>query len=266
MKINSNSLDTSDLLLELEDGTLVITINRPSSLNALNLSVFQQLDSVLDATVKDTTVKCVILTGAGNKSFVAGADITEFKSIPQGFAKEFLSFGNLVMSKIENYHIPVIGAINGFALGGGCELALACHIRMASDASKFGLPEINLGLIPGYGGTQRLPKLIGKGKALEMMLTGEMVDASSAMSIGLVNQVVSQDQLLLKAKEMASKIVSKPTKSLQNIIKAVNASDYSFEAGIDLEGNLFTECTSTNDFEEGVSAFLEKRKPIFKGK
>ncbi len=253
-----------DLIIEKDEDIAIITINRPLSLNSLNLSVFKQLAYLLERISEAKDIDAVIITGAGQKAFVAGADISEFTKIEPGMAFRFLSFGNAVMTSIENFPKPIIAAINGYALGGGCELAMACHIRLASDNAKFGLPEINLGILPGYGGTQRLPRIIGKSRSFEMMLTGEMIDAPKAMELGLINAVYSQEDLIPKAKELAIKIGLKPQASVTSILKAVNASDGELQQGIATEGKLFTGCTNTEDFKEGVKAFLEKRKPVFK--
>lgn len=255
-----------DLIVEFEGEMVIITINRPNTLNALNLSVFSQLAFVFERMLDLKEIKCIVITGAGQKAFVAGADIGEFTKIEPGTAHQFLSLGNEVLITIENFSKPIIAAVNGFALGGGCELAMACHMRVASETAKFGLPEINLGIMPGYGGTQRLPRIIGKGRAYEMMFTGEMIDASKALEFGLISHIYKPDELLNKAKTLAKHIISKPQVSIRNIIKAVEASDGDLQNGIKLEGELFTECTKTTDFEEGVSAFFEKRKPEFKGK
>jgi enoyl-CoA hydratase len=244
----------------------LITIHRPEALNALNLEVFRELKEHLIFISDQPQVRCLLITGSGEKAFVAGADISEFKSITPGGAKSFLTPGNSVMDMIEKYHIPVIALVNGFALGGGCELALACHIRIASEKARFGMPEINLGILPGYGGTQRLPRVVGKAKALEMILTGEMINAQEALSIGLVSHVVPDGTILEKGKELATKLSSKAPLSIQAIIKAIHASLPDHADGISVEGDLFTALADTSDFKEGTNAFLEKRKPVFTGK
>lgn len=254
-----------DLIVEFEGEMVIITINRPTTLNALTISVFAQLEYVFEYILHLKEIRCIVITGAGQKAFVAGADIGEFTKIAPGTAHQFLSLGNKVLTTIENFPKPIIAAVNGFALGGGCELAMACHMRIASETSKFGLPEINLGIMPGYGGTQRLPRIVGKGRAYEMMLTGEMIDAPKAFEIGLISHIHKVEELLNKAKSLANRIISKPPLSIINILKAVRASDGDLQNGITLEGKLFTECTNTKDFEEGVNAFFEKRKPEFKG-
>ncbi len=263
----NTSLDIicTDLILDEQEHILLIKINRPKSLNALNRSVFSQLKELLEFVKTKPGIRCIIITGEGSKAFVAGADISEFSAIKANEAKSFLSLGNEVMNTIENYHIPIIAAINGFALGGGCELAMACHIRLASQNAKFGMPEINLGILPGYGGTQRLPKLVGSSKALEIMLTGDMINAEKALSIGLINSVFDEAELISKAKELASRLIQKAPFSVQSIIGAVSKSNGDLSKGIEYEGDLFNACANSEDFKEGVSAFFEKRKPVFKG-
>lgn len=252
------------LIIEDWGHAQLVTIHRPEALNALNLEVFRELkDHLLSIQPQ---IRSLLITGSGEKAFVAGADISEFKSMAPGSAKSFLMLGNSVMDMIEQFHIPVIALINGFALGGGCELALACHLRIASEKARFGMPEINLGILPGYGGTQRLTQLIGKTKALEMILTGEMIDAREALSLGLVNHVVPDGTVLDKGKELAMKMSSKAPMSVRAVIKAINASHQDINDGISLEGDLFTLLADSSDFKEGITAFFEKRKPIFTGR
>ena len=253
------------LLTNLENGIFTITINRPDKLNALNREVMNDLNNVMDEVYKNAEIKSVIITGAGEKAFVAGADISEFSGLSQQEGMALAKRGQDIFFKIENSPKPIIAAVNGFALGGGCELAMACHIRIASDNAKFGQPEVNLGLIPGYGGTQRLTMLIGKGKAMEFLLTGNMIDATNALQSGLVNYVVPQDQLLLKAKEILTTINSKAPIAIAKCINAVNHS-YTGIKGYEQEIFGFSECFITEDVKEGTAAFLEKRKPNFKGK
>jgi enoyl-CoA hydratase len=255
-----------NILIQEIDNIQLVTINRPETLNALNLQVFEELKSHLISVEADPKIRCLILTGSGEKAFVAGADITEFSSIPISGAKTFLSLGNEVMNRIENFHIPVIAAIKGFALGGGCELALACHLRIAGEKARFGMPEVNLGILPGYGGTQRLTKLIGKAKAMEMMLGGDFVDARVALDLGLVNHVVPEGKEIERAMELAQKFSLKAPLAIRSIIKAINQVDHDLTLGIEKESELFTSLTDTSDFKEGTSAFLEKRKAIFTGK
>lgn len=254
-------MNYESIKLTIDNKIAVVTINRPDSLNALNAQVFNDLDNVFDFLASEKTVNCVIITGSGEKSFVAGADIKEFSAFSQEQAKELSKRGHLVFQKIENLNKPVIAAINGFALGGGLELALSCHIRYASENAKLGLPEVTLGLIPGYGGTQRLPKLIGKGIANEMIFSAKMISAEKAKSIGLVNEVFSLEDLILKSIELASQIAKNSPAGIEKAIKAVNASEN--DNGMDSEINYFGELFSQEDFKEGVSAFIEKRKPVF---
>lgn len=252
------------LLTSLENGIFIVTVNRPDKLNALNKDVMSDLDAVVNEIETNPDIKAVALTGSGEKAFVAGADISEFVGLSNEEGKSLAKAGQNIFSRIENCTKPIIAAVNGFALGGGCELAMACHFRIASDNAKFGQPEVNLGLIPGYGGTQRLVQLIGKGRALELLMTGNMIDASIALEYGLVNHVVPQDDLLPKAKMILDQIISKAPLAVGKCITAVNAV-FSNENGYEIELRSFGECFSTNDMKEGTSAFLEKRKPHFKG-
>ena len=253
------------LLTTLENNIFTITINRPDKLNALNREVMNDLNNVMDEVYKNAEIKSVIITGAGEKAFVAGADISEFSRLSQQEGMALAKRGQDIFFKIENSPKPIIAAVNGFALGGGCELAMACHMRIASGNAKFGQPEVNLGLIPGYGGTQRLTMLIGKGKAMEFLLTGNMIDATNALQSGLVNYVVPQDQLLLKAKEILTTINSKAPVAIAKCINAANHA-YTGIKGYEQEIFGFSECFITEDVKEGAAAFLEKRKPNFKGK
>jgi len=255
------------LLTELEKGTLIITVNRPDKMNALNKDVIEELGNVLHDVYTNDEIKSAIITGSGEKAFVAGADISEFVSLDfsggTGLAKKGQ---DTVFNKIENSPKPIIAAVNGFSLGGGCELAMACHFRIASVNAKFGQPEVNLGLIPGYGGTQRLTQLIGKGKAMELMMTADMVGAEEAKTLGLVNHVVAPEDLLPKAKEILQKIQSKAPVAISKVIACVNDAAKSDPDGFTNEISRFGECFLTEDMKEGTSAFLEKRKPVFKGK
>jgi enoyl-CoA hydratase len=258
-------MDYQTLLLEIKNNTALVTINRPDKLNALNFTVMQELEQVFTYLKNNDEVWVVIVTGSGPKAFVAGADIAELNKLNMIKGKEFAEKGQGVFNLIEKMDKPVIAAVNGFALGGGCELALSCHIRLASENAKFGQPEVNLGIIPGYGGTQRLTRLINSGRAMEYILTGDMIDASEAYRIGLANKVYPQDQLLDKAFEMASKIAGKAQNAVRMAIKAVNICDEISESeGQNYEASLFALCCGTEDFKEGTSAFLEKRKPAFK--
>jgi len=255
------------LLLDVKDNIAVVTLNRPDKLNALNAQTINDLNSVFDELKDNEEVYVIVLTGSGEKAFVAGADIKELNKLDMISAKDFAEKGQQVFSKIEKFDKPVIAAVNGFALGGGCELALACHIRLASDNVKFGQPEVNLGIIPGYGGTQRLARLINTGRAMEYILTADMINADEAYRIGLVNKVYPQSELLDKAIEMAKKITVKGQQAIRLAMKAVKAVDeMSLKEGQNLEASLFALCCGTEDFKEGTSAFLEKRKPEFKNK
>ncbi len=255
------------LLLDVKDNIAVVTLNRPDKLNALNAQTINDLDSVFDELKENERVHVIVLTGSGEKAFVAGADIKELNKLDMISAKEFAEKGQRVFNKIDKFDKPVIAAVNGFALGGGCELALACHIRLASDNAKFGQPEVNLGIIPGYGGSQRLARLINTGRAMEYILTADMISADEAYRIGLVNKVHSQNELLDKAIEMANKITGKGQQAIRLAVKAVKAVDeMSLKEGQNLEASLFALCCGTDDFKEGTSAFLEKRKPMFKNK
>jgi enoyl-CoA hydratase len=258
-------MELTNLLLEVKDKIAIITINRPDKLNALNNDTLLELRSVFKELRGRDDVYVVILTGSGEKAFVAGADIKELNQLDVLSAKKFAERGQDIFNSIENMNKPVIAAVNGFALGGGCELALACHIRLASENVKFGQPEVNLGIIPGYGGTQRLSRLINSGRAMEYILTADMIDANEALRIGLVNRVYSQAELMSRAIEMAQKISSKGQQAVRFAIKAVNAaSQISAKEGQNYEASLFALCCGTEDFKEGTSAFLEKRKPEFK--
>jgi enoyl-CoA hydratase len=252
------------LLTSLDHHIFTVTINRPDKMNALNKDVMSDLNQVFTEIESNAEIRAVILTGAGQKAFVAGADISEFIGLSSAEGMKLAQSGQDIFFKIENCSKPVVAAVNGFALGGGCELAMACHFRVAGDHAKFGQPEVNLGLIPGYGGTQRLVQLIGKGRALELLMTGNMIDASIALEYGLVNHVVPQDDLLPKAKMILDLIISKAPLAISNCITAANAV-FGPENGYDTEVSSFGKCFDTNDMKEGTAAFLEKRKPHFKG-
>lgn len=260
-------MELTNLLLEVKDQIAFVTVNRPDKLNALNKDTILELRSVFKELRGREDVFVVILTGSGDKAFVAGADIKELNELDVLSAKKFAERGQYVFNTIENMNKPVIAAVNGFALGGGCELALACHIRLASENAKFGQPEVNLGIIPGYGGTQRLSRLVNSGRAMEYILTGDMIDANEAFRIGLVNRVYPQSELMNKTIEMAKKIISKGQQAVRFAIKAINASNQvSAKEGQNYEASLFALCCGTEDFKEGTTAFLEKRKPDFKNK
>ena len=255
------------LLTQLENGTFTITINRPDKMNALNKDVIQELGQAMEEVYTNPDIKTAIITGAGEKAFVAGADISEFSALGKEGGSGLAQKGaDLVFNKIENCPKPVIAAVNGFSLGGGCELAMACHFRIASDNAKFGQPEVNLGLIPGYGGTQRLTQLIGKGKAMELMMTGDMIGADEAKALGLVNHVFPLAELLTKAADITKKIQTKAPIAVAHIISLVNAATKCDPAGFSKEVALFGDCFMTEDMKEGTGAFMEKRKPVFKGK
>ena len=253
-----------NLLLNISNEILFIVINRENKLNALNKTTLAELHFAISGAQTENTVGGIIITGAGEKAFVAGADISEFALFNEEEGKMLSQEGHhKVFDVIANSTKPVIAAINGFALGGGLELALACHIRIASANAKMGLPEVSLGLIPGYGGTQRLTELVGKGKAMEMILTADMIDAEQALSCGLINKVVAQENLMLSCEAMMTKILSRSPKSISAAIVAVNASTNKNQNGFTVEIEEFGRCFGNKDFKEGVSAFLEKRKPTF---
>lgn len=259
--------DNSTIRLDREaDGIALITVNRPDKLNALNAETVRQLDRVLHSVRDDDSVRVIILTGSGGKAFVAGADIAELSRMGPIEGVSVSRAGQATFRMMETMPKPVIGAINGFALGGGLELALACHIRIASSHAKFGLPEVKLGIIPGYGGTVRLPRLVGRGRALELMLTGEMIDADEAYRIGLVNSVTEPDDLLDRARELARKMIANGPIAIALALESV---DRGMSTTLDdaqiLESRLFGLLASTDDMREGMKAFLEKRKAEFRG-
>jgi enoyl-CoA hydratase len=255
-----------NLRVETRDGVAVVTVSRPDKLNALNARTMAEMEAAFDELGADPAVRGVILTGAGEKAFVAGADIGELATRSPLEGRELSARGQGVLEKIETLGKPVIAAVNGFALGGGCELALACHVRVASENAKFGTPEVRLGLMCGYGGTQRLPRLLGKGPALEMLLTGEMVDAQEALRIGLVNRVFPRERLLPEAEELLRKMLANAPLSLRFTIEAVNDGlEMPLGPALDREAALFSLLCSTEDMREGTRAFLEKRPARFKG-
>lgn len=257
----------NNILSENQNGITTITINRPAKLNALNKDTIQELHEAFDAANNDTNTKVIIVTGSGEKAFVAGADISEFADFDVENGGKLAAQGQaLLFDFVENLSTPVIAAVNGFALGGGLELAMACHFRVASNNAKVGLPEVSLGVIPGYGGTQRLPQLVGKGRAMEMIMTAGMIDANTALSFGLLNHVVSQEELLPFCESIAAKIMRNSPVAISAAIKAVNAN---FKDGVDgykVEIEQFGNCFGTEDFTEGTTAFLDKRKAEFPGK
>lgn len=256
----------NNILINIENNLAVLTLNRPDKLNALNRETLRELRQALNELRENSAVRSVILTGSGQKAFVAGADISEFADFDAHQGSELAQKGHdEVMNYIENYPKPVIAAINGFALGGGLELAMAAHIRLASENAKLGLPEVSLGVIPGYGGTQRLAQLVGKGHAMEMITTAAAIDAQKAKEIGLVNEVVPQETLLETATSLAQKIARNSPIAIHLALQAVNAGFQHGKNGYQEEVRLFGACFETADFKEGTSAFLEKRKPDFKG-
>jgi enoyl-CoA hydratase len=253
------------LLTSLNAGIFTITINRPDKLNAINKQVMQDLNDVMTEVEQNPAIKAAVITGAGAKAFVAGADISGFAGLSGKEGTAMARFGQETFFKIENSTKPVIAAVNGFALGGGCELAMACHFRVAASNARFGQPEVNLGLIPGYGGTQRLVQLIGKGRALELLMTGNMIDAATALQYGLVNYVVPQEDVLPKATALLRTITGKAPLSLAKCIAAANAVFNKGVDGYEMELIAFGACFETEDMKEGAAAFLEKRSPNFKG-
>ncbi len=258
----SESYET--LLLEIDDsGVCLLTINRPNKMNALNNQVFEELDLAITSIQENDHVKGVIITGAGDKAFVAGADVKELNTLEDAEAVSLSLRGQRVFQRLEDSIKPIIAAINGYALGGGCELAMACHIRIASKNALIGLPEVSLGLIPGYGGTQRLPKLVGQAKSLELVLSGRFVNASEARDIGLINSI-AEDTAIDAAKNMMKSIMKHGPIAIKNAILAINEAGKN--SGYESEANLFGNLYNTADFKEGTNAFLEKRKPVFSGK
>ena len=255
------------ITISQENSISVISINRPTALNALNKEVLAELKSTLAALLQNHSTKGIILTGEGEKAFVAGADIKELSSLSKEEALALSQIGHQLFKSIEDFPKPIIALVNGFALGGGCELAMACHMRIATENAKFGLPEVNLGLIPGYGGTQRLTQLVGRPKALELAMTGDMVIAKEAKELGLVNHVVATKQEGMElATKMLTKIAQKAPLAITELIKSVNAG-FDFEkAGYQAEAESFAHLFTTQDFVEGTSAFTEKRTPNFTGK
>ncbi|MBP1766789.1 MAG: 3-hydroxybutyryl-CoA dehydratase [Candidatus Aminicenantes bacterium] len=256
-----------NLLTKKSDGIGWITINRPDKLNAMNVETIGELKAAFAEFETDADVRAVILTGSGEKAFVAGADISEFVQLNAEMGRQFSRQGQVLTRSIEHFPKPVIAAINGFALGGGTEIALACHIRLASENAKLGQPEVKLGIIPGYGGTQRLARLVGKGKALEMILTGRMIEAKEAAEIGLVNKVVPAADLLSAAEAFAREAIKNGPLAIASSIEAINRGlDGTLDEGLELEAEIFGRTCATEDFKEGAKAFLEKRKPDFRGR
>jgi len=256
-----------NILLEKKNAIAYVTVNRPKVLNALNMATMDELRTAFADIRSDTLIRVAILTGAGEKAFVAGADIGELAKQDAVSGKEYAHRGQAVLDGIENLGKPVIACINGFALGGGCELALACTLRLASDQTKLGQPEVKLGIIPGYGGTQRLPRLVGKGLAMQMVLAGEVITAQEAHRIGLVNEVTPASELIPRAEAIAAKIIANAPLAVQYAMEAVNKGmEMALAEGLFLEASLFGVCCATEDKREGTAAFLEKRAGQFKGK
>jgi enoyl-CoA hydratase len=260
-------MDPKNIALKIENKIAILTINRPETMNALNAEAVTELFQTFKKLKQDDKVAAIIITGSGEKSFIAGADVKEIRNHDEISGRIFSSRGQKVFRYIEKMEKPVIAAINGFALGGGLELAMACHLRIASKNAKFGQPEINLGLIPAYGGTQRLPRLIGSTKALYLLLTGETIDAKKALELGLVNEVVTPEKLMARASEIADALISKPPIAVRYILQAVSdGSDKNLDTALNLESELFGNICGTADMKEGTTAFLEKRQANFEGK
>lgn len=264
--LKTDQMAYENILTSLENGIFTITINQPKKLNALSQGVLSDLRAAVKEVYENDEITGAIITGAGEKAFVAGADITEFQGLNVEQGTKVAANGQEIFNAIENAPKPFIAAVNGFALGGGCELAMACHMRVANKNARFGQPEVNLGLIPGYGGTQRLIQLIGKGKAMELLMTADMIKADEALQLGLVNHVVSAEELLPKSVEILSKIATKAPLAIAKVIECGNAYFTDGVNGLELEIEKFGECCATEDFVEGASAFVEKRKADFKGR
>jgi enoyl-CoA hydratase len=260
-------MNYENILSEKTNRIATVTINRTTKLNALNKQTIEEFHSVMSALEKDSEILAIIVTGSGEKAFIAGADISEFADFTNEEGTQMARRGHeMLVDMIQNFEKPVIAAVNGFALGGGLELAMACHFRVASDNAKMGLPEVTLGIIPGYGGTQRLAQLVGRGRAMEMIMTAAMVNAEEAKSYGLVNHVVPQSELLSFCNGIAQKIIRNSPMAIRQAIKAINANFEDGVNGYEAEIKAFGKCFGTEDFKEGTTAFLEKRKPEFTGK
>jgi enoyl-CoA hydratase len=256
-----------NILVEIRESIAVLTLNRPKVLNALNAATFRELNTALSELVANPAVRAILLTGSGEKAFAAGADIQELAQVSAMDGQALALNGQRLFDRIENCGKPVIACVNGFALGGGCELALACTFRIASETAKFGQPEVKLGLLPGYGGSQRLPRLVGKGAALKLLLTGEMIPALEALRIGLVEEVVAPDQVLARGEQIARTIAAQAPLAVEKCLEAVHAGyDLPLRQALDLEASLFGLCCATEDKAEGTKAFLEKRQAVWKGR
>src|SRR6201984_1952556 len=260
-------MDFQNLLYEKKNSIAYVTVNRPKVLNALNMATMGELRAAFTDMKNDAAIRVAVLTGSGEKAFIAGADIAELAKHDAVSGKEYTHRGQSVLDLLENLGKPVIACINGFALGGGCEIAMACTLRLASESAKLGQPEVTLGIIPGYGGTQRLPRLVGKGLAMQMVLAGEMITAQEAHRIGLVNEVVAAAELIPRAEAIAAKIIANAPLAVQYAMEAVNkGTEMTLAEGLYLEATLFGVCCATEDKTEGTKAFLEKRAAVFKGK
>ncbi|NAS10845.1 enoyl-CoA hydratase/isomerase family protein [Poritiphilus flavus] len=259
-------MNFKNISVEEKEAVAIVTVNRPEKLNALNVDTISELHKAFEGLDQDPDIRTIILTGSGPKAFVAGADIAEFADYSKKEGTRLSKKGQeLLFDYLENLQTPVIAAVNGFALGGGLELAMSCHFRIASDNAKMGLPEVSLGVIPGYGGTQRLPQLIGKGRAMELIMTASMIDANTAAAYGLVNRVVAQEELMAECLKTAARIANNSPVAIGKAIKVINEGFKSNASGFDAEIKAFGECFGTDDFKEGTTAFLEKRKADFPG-
>src|SRR5437762_2746289 len=260
-------MNFENILLEKKSSVAYVTVNRPKVLNALNMATMEELRSAFHDIKSDSSIRVAILTGSGEKAFIAGADISELAKQDAIAGKEYTHRGQSVLSLIENLGKPVIACINGFALGGGCEIAMACTMRLAGDTAKLGQPEVKLGIMPGYGGTQRLPRLVGKGIAMQLLLAGDMISAQEAHRIGLVNEVIAAAQLILRAETCAQAIIKNAPLAIQYCLEAVNhGMEMTQQEGLFLEATLFSVCCATEDKKEGTTAFLEKRAANFQGR
>ena len=255
-----------NILFEIENNIGILTINRPDKLNALNQATLKEIGNAIDLAENSDGLKGLILTGSGEKAFVAGADISEFQGLSVEEATQLASNGQALFFRLENFKAPVIACVNGFALGGGCELAMACHLRIVTEKAKFGQPEVNLGIIPGYGGTQRLIQYIGKGRALELLMTADMIDAQTALNYGLLNHIVTNEELIPKAISIIEKIGSKGPLAIKGVIECANAFFDKEKEGFNFEARTFGNLFTSSDVIEGTTAFIEKRKAAFQGK